>query len=148
MFCETTYIIFDLICMFQCKGPQSIQLLCLFSLFNWPFKTTNSYSINYFWQILIISSSFSLTDILPTKESLGVGGFMPFGLTGVLSGAATCFYAFVGFDCIATTGQSQIKPGNPRSEEPVLLLLPFLNLFHCLTGMFRLCRGGGGWGLV
>ena len=65
------------------------------------------------FEIQPMNWSLSAADWNPDNANLtekeirmyGKGGFLPFGWEGVMRGAATAFYAYIGFDIIATTGE-------------------------------------------
>ncbi|KAG5451562.1 Cationic amino acid transporter 4 [Clonorchis sinensis] len=44
------------------------------------------------------------------------GGFFPFGFGGMIGGAGTCFYAFIGFDAITVSSEEAL---NPKRSMPI-----------------------------
>lgn len=65
-------------------------------------------------------------------EGYGNGGFAPYGLTGIIKGAAICFYGFIGFDVIATAGE---EAKDPKKSIPFSIIVSLGVIFMAYFGI-------------
>jgi cationic amino acid transporter 2 len=85
--------------------------------------------ISGLWKVNASNWSISEEEVPPDH---GTGGFAPYGVKGVIQGAARCFFGFIGFDCIATAGE---EARTPQKSIPIAVVVSLLIVFFAYFGI-------------
>ncbi|KAH9514191.1 Cationic amino acid transporter 4 [Bulinus truncatus] len=94
--------------------------------------------LNAFVLIFIIVIGFTFADTSLWSTASGHGGFFPFGFAGTLSGAATCFFAYIGFEGIAIASEEAKDPEKSIPRATVMSLLTVTTLYLLVTAALTL----------
>lgn len=89
----------------------AIIVFCIISVgAKFSLTVNNLFTIcNLVVMFFIISAGFYFADI-KNWTNTEAGGFLPFGFTGALSGSASAFFAYIGFEGIAIAGEEAKNP--------------------------------------
>lgn len=66
------------------------------------------------------------------KDGFGTGGFFPYGVVGVMRGASTAFFGYIGFDAITSAGE---EAKTPWKSIPLSICLSLFTVFVCYVGV-------------
>ena len=125
----------------------SVVLLIMIVLFK---GTSSSKFVNNFMVVIKIAVIvlFVLVGVFYVKPDNWTNNFAPQGLSGIMVGATTVFFAYLGFDTISTSAEETINPQKslPRAIIITLLICTAFYIIVCLvlTGMVPYSQLGKG----
>ena len=94
---------------------------------------------NYGGKAFVVEKDGNSSEKLVIQDTKpGTGGYIPFSSDQLVKGVASCFYGFVGFDAIATTGEEAIDPQKNIPKAITLSLSIICAVYLFVSGFLTL----------
>lgn len=120
-------LIFGITVAIAIGAKESSRVNNIFTLINLSVVVT--VIISGLWKVRVSNWSIPAEEV---GEEHGTGGFAPYGVKGVIQGAARCFFGFIGFDCIAAAGE---EAKTPQKSIPISVVVSLLTVFFAYFGV-------------